>query len=122
MELNFKEWLKLQEVGTTCSSGTSTADIAMFKRPIFGEPFRRSALFGVWGEEDPFFKRKKIQEHGGDPTAYGSTLGSDPDGQSNPLAPLKAQSSMAQTGGPGDQPTLMMPVKLMKRSSKKSKK
>ena len=56
MKLNFKEWLKLQEVGTS-TSGTGTGDIAMFKRPIFGEPFRRANL-APWGEEDPFFKKR----------------------------------------------------------------
>lgn len=49
--MNFKEWLKLQEVGT----GTNA--VAMFKRPVFGEPIRRQAL-GPWAEEDPFFKKR----------------------------------------------------------------
>lgn len=114
MKLSFKEWLKLQEVGT----GTNA--IAMFKRPVFGEPIRRQAL-GPWAETDPFFKKRhkantNFDEHGGDPTAYGSTLGSDPDGQSLPSAPLKATSNMATTNG---QPTLQMPINGMKKKSNK---
>lgn len=60
-------------------------------------------------------------EHGGDPTAYGSTLGSDPDGQSLPSSPLKAQSNMAATTD-GGQPTLLMPLPGVKAMKKKSNK
>lgn len=82
--MNFKEWLKLQEVGT----GTNA--IAMFKRPVFAEPFRRSAL-APWGEEDPFFKKKShIKED------------------------TKATSSAAQTLPQSDQPTLQMPLRMKK--------
>lgn len=112
MKLSFKEWLKLQEVGT------GTNSIAMFKRPVFGEPIRRQVL-GPWGEEDPFFKKRhkaKFAEHGTDPTAYGAQLGSDPDGQSLPSSPLKAQSAGTTDGG---QPTLQMPIKTMRKKSKK---
>lgn len=50
--MTFKEWLKLQEVGT------STADVAFFQRPIFGSTIQRKWL-GPWAQEDPFFKKKK---------------------------------------------------------------
>lgn len=50
-DLTFREWLKLHEVGT------STAAVAGFKRMAL--PMRRrEMLLGVWGEEDPFFKKK----------------------------------------------------------------
>ena len=98
--MSFKAWLRLQEIATS-TSGTGSGDIAMFKRPVFGEPFRRANL-ASWGEEDHFFKKKKLKEHD-----YA---------QSFPSAPLKAQSSMAQTSG--NQPALLMPVKLSKKSKK----
>lgn len=47
--MGFKEFLKLQE------TGTSTGDIAGFARPVM--PMVRR--FGPWGKEDPFFKKKK---------------------------------------------------------------
>ena len=49
--LNFKEWLKLNEVGT------STGDVASFKR--ISLPMVRRQWFGPWASEDPFFKKKK---------------------------------------------------------------
>ncbi len=48
--MQFKNWLKINEVGT------STANIAVFARPMMGV-VRRNWL-GAWGEEDPFFKKK----------------------------------------------------------------
>src|ERR1022692_2176214 len=51
MELKFSSWLKKNEVAT------STNSVANFARPIMGL-VRRGDL-GVWGEEDPFFKKKK---------------------------------------------------------------
>ena len=50
-DLNFREWLKLQEVGT------STACVAGFARMAM--PMRRREMLGSWGEEDEFFKKKK---------------------------------------------------------------
>lgn len=47
MKLNFKQWLN--EVAT------STADVAVFARPIMGVVRRHYP----WTEEDPFFKKKK---------------------------------------------------------------
>lgn len=46
--MEFKEWLKLQEVGT----GTSA--IAVFSRPVFQEPVRRKPV-----EMMGFEKKKK---------------------------------------------------------------
>lgn len=54
--MNFKEWLKLQEVGT----GTNA--IAVFARPIFDEPRRRGDL-KLGGEEHHHKKRKKKGHH-----------------------------------------------------------
>jgi hypothetical protein len=51
-ELGFREYLKLSE------TGTSTADVATFARPVLGQPVTRQWL-GAWADEDPFFKRKK---------------------------------------------------------------
>ena len=51
MKLSFRKWL-LKEVGT------STASVASFKRIAIPGPVRRRWL-GPWGEEDPFFKKKK---------------------------------------------------------------
>jgi hypothetical protein len=53
--MNFKEWLKLQEMGT------GTGDVAIFARPIFNEPWRRKFI-APWGEKDPFFKKKAVSE------------------------------------------------------------
>ncbi len=50
--MEFKIWLKLQEVGT------STASVAGFKRMVIPGPVRRQWL-GPWSVEDPFFKKKK---------------------------------------------------------------
>jgi hypothetical protein len=49
--MNFKEWLKLDE------AGTSTACIAGFSRMTI--PLVRRANLGAWAEEDPFFKKKE---------------------------------------------------------------
>ena len=46
--MTFKGWLKANE------AGTSTACVAVFSRPFLGMTKR-----GAWGEEDPFFRRKK---------------------------------------------------------------
>jgi len=43
--------MKLQEVGT------STGDVAAFKRMVIPGQIRRQ--FPPWGDEDPFFKKKK---------------------------------------------------------------
>jgi len=54
LNLDFKGWMKLQEVGT------STASVASFKRISIPMVRRQWAkLLGSWGEEDPFFRRKK---------------------------------------------------------------
>ena len=52
MKLSFKDWLYKTENATT------TADVAGFQRRTFDEPIRRQML-APWGEEDPFFRRKK---------------------------------------------------------------
>lgn len=49
--ISFRDWLKLQE------TGTSTADVAVFARPCIG--MVRRIYPGFWGQEDPFFKKKK---------------------------------------------------------------
>lgn len=51
--MNFKEWLNLQEVGTTTSS------VAAFKMPLFGGPVTRMYPEPVTMSIDPFFKKKK---------------------------------------------------------------
>jgi len=53
MNLNFKEWLKLQEVGT----GTNA--VAMFVRPIFSAPVRRKDLFKALTDEEMRIKENK---------------------------------------------------------------
>ena len=53
--MKFKEWLTLNELGT------GTSSVAVFARPIFGGLIRRS---GVWGEQDPFFKKRRKNECG----------------------------------------------------------
>jgi len=49
--LSFKQFMKLQEVGT------STGDVAAFKRMTIPGQIKRQ--FPPWGDEDPFFKKKK---------------------------------------------------------------
>jgi hypothetical protein len=49
--IEFKKWMKLQEVGT------STGDVAVFQRIAI--PLVRRQVLGPWGEEDPFFKKKR---------------------------------------------------------------
>jgi len=49
--MTFKEWFKLQEVGT------STASIAGFSRMTL--PMVRRQFVMALGEQDPFFKKKK---------------------------------------------------------------
>lgn len=52
--MSFREWLKLNE------AGTSTANVAGFKR--ISLPMRRrdwARLLGPWSEEDLFFSKKK---------------------------------------------------------------
>lgn len=49
--MNFKKWLKMNEVGT------STGSIAGFSR--ISIPMIRRKWANKWGEEDPFFKKKK---------------------------------------------------------------
>lgn len=51
--MNFKEWLSLKEVGTT------TASVATFKMPLFGNPVTRMYPTPIIASEDPFFKKKK---------------------------------------------------------------
>jgi len=54
--LNFKEWLKLNEVGT------STGDVAGFQRMVIPGEVRRKPVTTYshsTPEEDPFFKKKK---------------------------------------------------------------
>ena len=53
--LSFREFLKIAE------NGTGTNAIAVFARPLLGQPITRQNL-GVWAAEDPFFKRKKKVE------------------------------------------------------------
>lgn len=52
--MSFKKWIQLQE------TGTSTGDVASFRRTVLPEPVRRK-LIGPWADEDPFFKKKKQQ-------------------------------------------------------------
>lgn len=54
MKLKFKEWLKLDEVGT------STACVAGFKRMAM--PMITRKWLGHWAEEDDFFKKKKKEK------------------------------------------------------------
>lgn len=49
--MDFKEWLKLQEVGT------STGSVAGFSRMTI--PMVRRQFMPHWGEDDPFFTKKK---------------------------------------------------------------
>lgn len=56
--MNFKEWLKLQEVGT------STANVAVFARPLFGGPVTRMYPEPViLGGREIKKKKKKKQKH-----------------------------------------------------------
>lgn len=50
--LDFRTWLRLQE------TGTSTGDVAGFSR-ISIPLVRRQMTLGPWGEQDPFFNKKK---------------------------------------------------------------
>jgi len=108
--VTFKEWLKLQEVGT------GTNSVAIFSRPIFNKPFRRRFL-GAWGEEDPFFKKKNEAEVV--PNLYGSSMVDGGTGTSLPTSPLKAVSSAAQTLPQSNTPTLAMPVFPKKKFQKR---
>lgn len=61
--MKFREWLKLQEVGT----GTNA--IAVFARPVIGGPVTRNALDSIGFKEVPFKKmsarkKKKLEEAG----------------------------------------------------------
>ena len=49
--MTFKEWMKLQEVGT------STGSVAGFSRMTI--PMVRRQFMPHWGEDDPFFTKKK---------------------------------------------------------------
>lgn len=51
--LSFKEWLKLQEVGT------STASVATYALPLFGGPFTRQYPEMIGGRQVKRKKRKK---------------------------------------------------------------
>jgi hypothetical protein len=51
--MSFKEWLKLNE------NGTSTADVAVFARPVMTSMDRRFPQPITFGKEDPFFKKRK---------------------------------------------------------------
>jgi hypothetical protein len=51
---DFKEWLKLHEVGT------STGSVAGFSRMTI--PMVRRQFMPHWGENDPFFTKKKKKE------------------------------------------------------------
>ena len=53
--MTFKEWLKLQEVGT------STASVATFAMPLFGGPFVRTAPEMIGGR--PIKKHKRKRKH-----------------------------------------------------------
>lgn len=61
--MKFREWLKLQEVGT----GTNA--IAVFARPVIGGPVTRNALDSIGFQEVPFKKmskrKKKMLEEAG---------------------------------------------------------
>lgn len=115
--MKFTDWLKDKELHEV---GTSTGDVAMFKRPIFGDDMVRR--YWPWGEADPFFKKGKfsrwVKEN------YNEELSSatcdDPAGHSGPSSPLKVVSSSAQTLPQNATPSLEMPIKLkqMKRSKK----
>jgi len=52
--ISFKEWLKLQEVGT------STAGVAHYALPVFGGPFARQYPEIIGGRP---VKRKKKKKH-----------------------------------------------------------
>lgn len=52
--MSFKEWMKLQEVGTSTSSVAGFARIAI--------PMVRRQFMPHWGEGDPFFTKKKKKE------------------------------------------------------------
>ncbi len=54
--INFKGWLKLQEVGT------STGDVAVFSRQVM--PIVRRVDLGPWDYDyrDPFFDKKKSRK------------------------------------------------------------
>jgi len=55
MKLDFKTWLADREKN---ESATSTACIAGFARPVIPGMVRRTKL-PFWGEEDPWFKKKR---------------------------------------------------------------
>ena len=49
--MNFAEWLEIQE------TATGTGSVAVFARQAI--PMIRRTFAGPWGDEDPFFKKKK---------------------------------------------------------------
>jgi len=55
IKLDFKDWLSQREKN---ENATSTACIAGFARPVIPGLVRRMRL-PFWGEEDPFFKKKR---------------------------------------------------------------
>jgi len=52
-KLNFRKWIE---------TSTSTSCVASF--PRIALPMRRRDWLGHWGEEDPFFKKKKRKKSG----------------------------------------------------------
>ncbi len=54
--MNFKEWLKLQEVGTSTGSVAGFSRIAI---PLVRRQFMPHWADQQWTEQDPFFKKKK---------------------------------------------------------------
>lgn len=54
--MRFKEWLKLQEIGT------GTSSVAIFARPIFSEPVRRKGLFKALTDEEMRIKEATIEQ------------------------------------------------------------
>jgi hypothetical protein len=54
MDMKFADWLKgLNE------TGTGTDSVAVFARPVMGMN-RRQSPADVWGEKDPFFRKKRV--------------------------------------------------------------
>jgi hypothetical protein len=114
--MKFLDWLKQKDIS---EAGTGTGDVAMFARPIFSSPIKRSA-FWPWGEVDPFFKKKTegtfarwAKHHFGEQM---SQMANEPSVHSGGPIPMKAVRSSAQTLPQGDMPSLQMPVGKMKKS------
>jgi hypothetical protein len=129
--MTFNEWLKLRE------ASTSSACVAMFARPVFSSPVERKWP-PFWGEEDPFFKKKKKKVSEGSevnglsifwaknesepptPYSYGSSFIDDPAAQSNPTSPIGWEIPSTATFPQDRAPVGKMP--LVTKKQKKCKK